>query len=199
LELIQNNLIAKATQLLLQMQNKITWFVCYSEYGVLSLNFGEPHLSIHGPYRSNPSSNAEIKAALGRRLVKPTGDWQLFIESAGWEAVGGPYRASRTSEASERNRALDQLDGQRLLNVRFDQQTARWVLNFDLGVILMIGSAKPGQADDSSERDEDQWTLFFWNAGNATWTLDGRLVFESQQDRPPIAASSGRSRPSSSR
>ncbi len=188
MNLIQNTSINKASALLLKIQHQFTWFVHCSEFGVLWLNFGEPHLSIHGPYRSNPSSNAEIKAVLGRRLVKPTGDWQLFIESADWEAVGGPYRASRTSEASERNQVLDQLDGQRVLNARFDQQTARWVLSFDLGGILMIGSAKPGEADDSSEPDESQWTLFFWNAGSATWTLDGRLVFESQQDRPPIAA-----------
>lgn len=43
----------------------------------------------------------------------------------------------------------------------------------------MIGSAKLDDADVGSERDESQWTLFFWNAGSATWTLDGRLVFES--------------------
>ncbi len=121
-------------------------------------------------------------------MVKPTGDWQLFIENADWEAVGGPYRASRTSEASERDRVLGQLDGQRLLNARFDQQTARWVLDFDLGGILMIGPAKLDEADGGGERDESQWTLFFWNAGNATWTLDGRLVFESQHDGPHIAA-----------
>lgn len=172
----QNIFISQAITLMSRIQNQLTWFVRYSEFGVLWLNFGEPHLSVHGPYRSNPSSNSEVKAALGRRLVKPTGDWQLFIESADWEAVGGPYHAS---EASERSQVLDQLDGQRLLTARFDQQTARWVLNFDLGGILMIGSAKLDDADVGSERDESQWTLFFWNAGSATWTLDGRLVFES--------------------
>lgn len=188
MEIMQSNFVIQAKATLSKLQHQFTWFVHCSEFGVLSLNFGEPHLLVHGPYRSNPSSNAETKAVLGRRLVKPTGDWQLFIESAHWEAVGGPYRASRTSEASERDQVLNQLDGQRLLDARFDQQTARWVLNFDLGGILMIGAAKLDEADDSSERGEDQWTLFFWNAGTATWTLDGRLVFESQQDRPSIAA-----------
>lgn len=28
----------------------------------------------------------------------------------------------------------------------------------------------------------------FWDAGNATWTLDGRLVFESQRDKPQVVA-----------
>ena len=152
------------------------------------MDFGEPHLSVQGPYRSNSSSNAEVKAVLGRRMVKPTGDWQLFVERTDWEAVRGPYRASRTSEASEQDQVLDQLDGQRLLDVRFDQQTARLVLNFDLGGILMIGPAKLHEAAASGEQDESQWTLFFWNAGNATWTLDGRLVFEGQQDKPHTAA-----------
>lgn len=175
----QDAFISQAATLMSRIQNQFTWFVHCSEFGVLWLNFGEPHLSIHGPYRSNSPSNAEVEAVLGRRLVKPTGDWQLFIESADWEAVGGPYRASRTSEASERDQVLDQLDGQRLLTARFDYQTARWILNFDLGGVLIIGAAKPEDADVGSERDESQWTLFFWNAGSVTWTLDGRLVFES--------------------
>lgn len=177
--------LSQATALLLKIQNQLTWFVHSSEFGVLWLNFGEPHLLIHGPYRSKPSSHAKVKAVLGRRVIKPTGEWQLFIESADWEAVGGPYQASRASGASERTQVLDQLDGQRLLNARFDQQTARWTLNFDLGGILVIGSAKPDEAYISSEPDESQWTLFFWNAGSATWTLDGQLVFESQTEIAP--------------
>lgn len=181
-------MIEQAVGLLLKMRGQLVWSVCCSEYGVLWMNFGEPHLLVHGPYRSNPSSSPAAKAALGRRMVKPTGDWQLFIESADWEAVGGPYRASRTSKASERDQVLRQLDGQRLLDVRFDQQTTRWVFTFDLGGILVIGRAKLDAAEVGSEQDESQWTLFFWNAGNATWTLDGRLVFESKEDRPHIAA-----------
>ena len=164
---VQNAPVGQAIALMSKIQNQLTWFVRCSEFGVLWMNFGEPHLSVQGPYRSN---------------------WQLFVESADWEAVGGPYRASRTSEASERDQALDQLDGQRLLDARFDQQTARWVLTFDLGGILVIGRAKLGAEEVGSEQDENQWTLFFWNAGSATWTLDGRLVFEGQQDRSHTAA-----------
>lgn len=183
----QHSSVKQAADLLLKMQGHFIWSVYCSEAGVLCVNSGEPHLSVHGPYRSNPCSSTTVKAALGRRMVKPTGDWQLFIESADWEAVGGPYRASRTSEASERDRVLNHLDGQRLLNARFDQKTARWVLNFDLGGILMIGPAKLDEADVGSEQDESQWTLFFWNAGNVTWTLDGQLVFEGQQDKQHTA------------
>ena len=120
--------------------------------------------------------------------MKPTGDWQLFVEVADWEAVGGPYKASRTSIVSERDQVLDQLDGQRLLNIRFDQQTAQWNFTFDLGGILVIGSPKPDEAEVGTERDESLWTLFFWDAGNATWTLDGRLVFESRRDKPQVVS-----------
>jgi hypothetical protein len=107
---------------------------------------------------------------------------------ADWKAVGGPYKASRTSEAFERDRVLDQLNGQRLLSIRFDPQAAQWVFTFDLGGILMIGSPKLDEADMGGERDESQWTLFFWDAGSATWTLDGRLVFESKQDKAQVVA-----------
>ena len=188
MQLGKTSCIQQATALLSKLQGFLVWSVHCSEFGVLSLNFGEPHLSIHGPYRSSPSSSAKVKAALGRRLVKPTGDWHLFVEDADWEAVGGPYKASRTSKASERDQVLDQLDGQRLLDFRFDQQTAQWFLTFDLGGILVIGSPKQDGAEVGNERDESLWTLFFWDAGNATWTLDGRLVFESRPDKPHVVA-----------
>ena len=188
MQLSKPSCIQQATTLLSELQSSLVWSVHCSEFGVLSLNFGEPHLSIHGPYRSNPSSSTKVKAALGRRLVKPTGDWQLFVEVADWEAVGGPYKASRTSIVSERDQVLDQLDGQRLLDIRFDQQTAQWIFTFDLGGILVIGSPKLDEAEVGTERDESLWTLFFWDAGNATWTLDGRLVFESRRDKPQVVA-----------
>ena len=139
MQLSKPSCIQQEATLLSELQSSLVWSVHCSEFGVLSLNFGEPHLSIHGPYRSNPSSSTKVKAALGRRLVKPTGDWQLFVEVADWEAVGGPYKASRTSIVSERDQVLDQLDGQRLLDIRFDQQTAQWIFTFDLGGILVIG------------------------------------------------------------
>ena len=138
----------QTTALPSEFRGSLVWSVRYSKLGVLSLNFGEPRLLVHGPCRSNPSSSAKVKAAFGRRLVKPTGDRQFFVEDADREAAGGPYEASRTSKASERDQVLGQLDGPRLLNIRLDQRTAQWIFTFDLGGILAIGS--PSQMKQKS-------------------------------------------------
>lgn len=116
--------------------------------------------------RPDSSSSAKVKAVLGRRSVRPTGDWQLYVEVADWKAIAGPCQVSRLSEAHERDRVLGQLDGQRLLNVRFNQQAATWVLDFDLGSILTIGPSVLAEANDGSHPDGAQWTLFYWGAGN---------------------------------
>ena len=148
---------AQAAELLLRLKGRLVWSVGCSEYGVLRVNFGKPHLRVHGPYRADPSRSAQVKAALARRVVEPTGDWQLWVDAANWEVAAGLFRASPLAGVPEQKQVLRQLDGQRLLGIRHDQPAARWMFDFDLGGVLTIGPLAPGQADMGQG---GQWTLF---------------------------------------
>jgi hypothetical protein len=146
------------------------WNVRRGHGSSLTLESGEPHLSVREPIAS-ASSSAKVQSILRRRRVFVVGDWHFLVLYGEWElsTVSGVL-GSRTCPGSPNDECLADLDGQKLLSVGHGRLPSALVLTFDLGAKLEIWP--------SAEIPDDQWSLHGWDGNIAACQSDGTLVFE---------------------
>ena len=124
--------------------NKPTWQVRVGHGSFLTFEFGQPYLHIREPNPSTQQLN---------RLITIRGDWHLWVYSCNWEIENNnTVIASSNSERNTMQRAASFLDGQKLLNVAFDNNLKISSFIFDLGGMLKTWP-------QTTER-EDQWIFF---------------------------------------
>lgn len=130
------------------------WFVRLGEDRILRMEFGQPHLTFHGP-QSLPGTGGTRPSVLQRRVVQPVGQWSLFVEDGLWTVEAGQSACGRDDEdRGEVDRCLTFLSGQRAQEVVIDPQDGSLRLSFDLGGTLRIEF----QVDSASS---SSWMLFF--------------------------------------
>ncbi len=164
----------KAAEMLSAMHGQYVWSVRCGEYGVLRLDFGDPHLTVRGPY-STAGKSGRLALALQRRLVIPTGEWHLFVEGGLWSIEAGGLRCSRTDQQFD-TRAFDQLDGQKLISADYDPASAGWLFTFDLSATLLIRERRLQEDDDT------QWTLFFKEGGSLSCEAGNQFFLEQHAE-----------------
>jgi hypothetical protein len=149
---------------------RLVWNVRRGHGSFLTLEVGEPHLSVREPINS-ASSSARVRSMLRRRRVFVVGDWHFWVKYGEWElSTASGVLGSRTSPGSPNDERLGELDGQKLHSVGHGRLPGALVLTFDLGAKLEIWP--------SAEIPDDQWCLHGWDGNIAACQADGTLVFE---------------------
>jgi hypothetical protein len=123
-------------------------------YGTfVTFEFGSPHLVVDEPIKSKAKS-ARVRKNLARRRVRVYGDWHLWIYCCAWRIYQRRTLLAHWAQSREKtSRAIEALDGQRLLRVRVNSNTARSEFIFDLGGRLVT---EPYDDDPSTE----QWMFY---------------------------------------
>jgi hypothetical protein len=162
--------------------NQYIWLIEGSEYGVLTFNFGKPHLRILGPMETEPGLSPQLLDVFGNRIVKPTGEWHIFIFTGNWSVKTKYYVANRGSTGSpENDKALKRLDGQKLLRVSYTPDHVSH-FEFDLGGVLQIWPSDDVAAEE--EPQETVWTLFYEDRSSVSLNKDQTLSFDPAPNKP---------------
>lgn len=143
------------------------WRVERGQGSILSFEFGAPSLMVREPYAST-SSSAKVRQLAARRLIKPIGEWNLFVFCCHWRVtVSGEPLADDESAQDQIEAAAHVLDGQKLTTVTLDADSRATTFSFDLGSVL---ATWPYEADH-----EEQWSLYLPDKRVLTYRADGRF------------------------
>ena len=129
------------------------WGVHWERFLNLSMNFGQPSLSIREPQESK-SPSPKVRLSQAHRRVTVRGEWWLWIYCSYWKlSVRGIDAVTGSASQRQIRRALALLDGQKFEQVEINASTAATRFIFDLGGILEVRRLKVNQ-------DEDLWILY---------------------------------------
>jgi hypothetical protein len=104
----------------------------------LSINFGQPHLSISEP-REVKSKDETIRQTFRLRGVTLHGDWLFWVLSAYWKlSINDFGDVTGASTYRRKKMALARLEGQKLTYASVNPSTCATQLDFDLGARLSI-------------------------------------------------------------
>jgi hypothetical protein len=121
------------------------WRVQRGYSSCLTFEFGAPHLEIREPHVASAAVTSHmVREWLAHRIVKPRGEWHLWIYCCNWR-ISGKDMAECDSEDSFSNIdvAAQKLDGQRLANVFINPSAGTSHFEFDLGGYLETWPAPP--------------------------------------------------------
>lgn len=148
------------------------WFSRCIHDGLLRMEFGEPHLTVHGPKKPSPQVSESVMLALHRRIVVPTGRWSLFVEDGLWSVEAGGLSCGRSDlDKKKVETCLGLLDGQKLTSIVVGNRTANLDIHFDLSGRLKV-------VDDPETDSNSQWMLFF-DDKILSYNRDGNIVLEN--------------------
>lgn len=129
------------------------WGVSYDRQLNLTMSFGPPHLRIREPIPTRSKSPIAQRLA-STRGVTVSGRWWLWLLCCYWQLKrNGKVLATGAASIRRIERALKELDGQRLIYVTVDSGTGRTRFTFDLGCELTCRRFEP-------DSDSDVWTLY---------------------------------------
>jgi hypothetical protein len=116
-------------------------------------------------------------------MVRPKGKWYLFVHFGNWSVKTKYYTASRSATGStENDKALGQLDGQKLLKVSYTPDRVCH-FEFDLGGVLQIGPYDSELTEE--EKDVSEWALFYEDRSSVSLKNDQTFSFEPAPDPAP--------------
>lgn len=129
------------------------WGVHWERFLNLSMNFGEPSLSVIEPQESK-SPSAQVRLRQAHRKVTVRGEWWLWIYCSYWKlSLRGTDVVTGASSRRQIRKALSLLDGQKLEQVVIQASTAATRFIFDLGGTLEVRRL-------SVDQDADLWILY---------------------------------------
>jgi hypothetical protein len=144
------------------LMDQLVWSVRRGYAGYLTMEFGKPHLKVRNPKISHADSES-VRELLDRRRVYLCGQWGLFIKSSKWVVFFKDRTIVNDNDFSEdMKKALDYIDGQKLIKFDFDEDRKTLNLEFDLG-----GRVEISPEDDNME--DDFWSLTNSDNGNICW------------------------------
>jgi hypothetical protein len=156
------------------------WNVKVVHGSFLTLEFGDPRLSVREPINIDPkeSISPRVRKAFQQRLVTVHGDWHLLIYCCNW-AITENGRLVGHSESSRKQmaKAAALLDGQQLISVQVRPDRMAWGFQFDLGGCLTTWPYK-------DHKVVEQWSLYEPSGRVLSVRDDGRYE-HSQGDQPP--------------
>jgi hypothetical protein len=156
------------------------WNVKVGHGSFLTLEFGDPRLSVREPIQIDPkeSISPRIRKAFQQRLVTVHGDWHLWIYCCNW-AITENKRLIGHSESSRKqmDRAAELLDGQQLISVQVKPDRMACRFKFDLGGCLMTSPYE-------DHKDMEQWFLYEPASRVLTVRDDGRYMHSRNELQP---------------
>jgi hypothetical protein len=133
----------------------------------LSINFGQPSLSIVEP-KDVETNIDKIREMHKSRLVTVRGEWLFWVLNGYWKLSLKDYEeTTKTSSYHKKIMALARLDGQKLVHASVNSQTSATQLDFDLGAQLSIRRI-------GINYDGDIWSLYKPNGYVLSVRADGK-------------------------
>ncbi|TNC12475.1 hypothetical protein FF100_16835 [Methylobacterium terricola] len=155
------------------------WRVERGQGSILSFEFGSPRLFVREPYAST-SSSAKLRASAARRVVKPVGEWNLFVFCCRWcVVVSGKVLADNERSHAQIEAAAQAMDGQKLTAFTLDTASGQTAFLFDLRAIL---TTWPHEANE-----EEQWSLYRPDKRVLTYRADSRASLAAGDANPEQA------------
>ncbi|WP_162596293.1 hypothetical protein [Methylobacterium sp. 17Sr1-1] len=155
------------------------WSVERGQGSILSLEFGSPRLFVREPYVST-SSSPRLRELAARRIVKPVGEWNLFVFCCHWRLIAyGQVLADDDSPPAQIEAAARTMDGQRLTAFTLDTTSRQAVFSFDLGASLTTWPCEGN--------DEEQWSLYLPAKRILTYRADGLVSLGAADEKPEQA------------
>lgn len=115
------------------------WNVRPGHGSFLTLEFGQPHLTIREPCEAIHTESAKIKRIYARRKVVLHGDWYLWIYCCDWTfSLAGELVGDGESEQGIQDTVCE-MDGQKLVRVMVNHPPGHSVFEFDLGGPAHVG------------------------------------------------------------
>lgn len=123
-----------------ELINQLTWNVKRGVGTFLTMEVGNPHLSVREPIAAKDGQRPAHRR-LRHRRVHIVGDWHLWIQHSDWTLTTGSGSLSSDDPIdSTGDEVLKDLDGQKLISIESTSKD-RWTLSFDLGGRLEIRPA----------------------------------------------------------
>ena len=142
------------------------WSVDKGQASFLTMEFGQPRLLIREPILSR-SESERVHTRMAQRMVKPVGEWHLWIYCCCWRALSNGAEIACSEDPGEKiAAAARELDGQKLTAIEADPKAGTSRFNFDLG-----GSLLTWPYDD--EDNDEQWLLYLPSGDVLTYRADG--------------------------
>lgn len=136
-----------------ELYGVVCWEVKWDGNLNLSMNFGQPSLSIREP-KAVRSNSKKVGDSFKYRHVAIHGEWFFWILSGYWKVSIKDFDEVTSATSYKRKiRALARLDGQKLVSVSVNSETSATKLDFDLGATLSIRRT-------SKKSDTDIWSLY---------------------------------------
>jgi hypothetical protein len=156
-------------QLVWQVQRGVGW--------ALLMNFGRPHILVAEPHTPRPGVLRGVAHFFARRRVRFEGHWKVLADQGAWKITTANYRlTSRMKPDGRHERALAELDGQRLMKAEPGTARKALLLRFDLGATLeLLPDPKAG---------DTPWSLIPWEGDTISACNDGSLVREANGPLP---------------
>ena len=151
------------------MVGSLVWDARRGHGSFLTMEFGQPHLSVREPVASASEPGSIVHRLLSRRHVAIVGDWHLWIQHASWSIDLGDKACDNDSAPAEVDDVLSLVNGQRLSGVV--PSDGALFLQFDLGATLRVMYS----TSDRGAKVE-QWALHPYRGQAAICFGDGRVV-----------------------
>ena len=145
-------------------------------YGTfLTLEFGEPHLTVREPRDASPDVSPRVRKLFARRNVTVRGEWHLWIYCCNWTVLEDGKVIGDSTSNRRIKRAAEALNGQQLESFTFKQRGCKSTFDFDLGAVL---ETRP------YDRASEQWLLYQPSGKVLTLRADKKYSHHAK-DAPP--------------
>src|SRR5687767_13366715 len=145
----------------------VCWKVEWDRNLNLSMNFGQPSLSILEP-RIVKSKYKKVNDSFKYRGVTLRGEWYFWVLNGYWKlSIENFDEVTGANSYKRKSMALARLDSQKLTQVSVNPETSATQLDFDLGASLSIR-----RIDIKS--DGDIWSLYQPNGYVLSVRADGK-------------------------
>lgn len=144
--------------LITSIVGELAWSVKRGIGSFVTIEFGNPNLSVREPIVSKSSGSSRVVEALRRRHVTLRGTWHLWIQEAVWNIAVGDSKCMFNDDESLIDEVLNKLDGQRVISVDFLVGKPDLVISFDLGGILKVTTLP-----EKFEADATAWSFHRWD------------------------------------
>lgn len=153
------------------------WNVQKGQGSFLTFEFGDPSLRVREPIEPQVTTSTKIVARLRSRVVRPIGEWYLWIYCCNWRCIARGREIAHSESTDKRIHSVaGELDGQRLQSVNVDPVNGTSSFAFDLGAVL---ETWPYEDEDLDE----QWSLHRRSGYTFAYRKDGRYSWSGPDVR----------------
>lgn len=154
------------------------WHVRKGHGSFITFEFGNPRLVIRDPMPAPINESQLVRRTLARRRIHVRGDWHLWIYCCNWRLVLASQDGCHSESADwEMKAALQDLDGQRLMQVEIASDRGSSIFRFDLGAALetwpYVAEMQSREMTEDHPTADEQWLLYAPSRRVFTYDADG--------------------------